>query len=141
MVLGLGRKVYTVLGWGDVTAAATVTHVKAAEPLRAIAAVRRASSRDWRPIAVFEGEPRLVAQWPEFLARTKRIETRPAEIYTVVGFWMASGETAVKTVEAGGGVVACLLYVAELGDGVQVMACFRGQPLCVITAENLPADL
>lgn len=142
-MLGFGGKVYTVIGWGDVSAAATVTHAKAADPLRAIEAVRKKMLRDWRAIAVFEGEPRLVAQWPEFIerAKTHRIESRPAEVYTVVGFWIASGEAAVKKVEAGGGVVACLLTVAELGDGVQVTACFRGQPVLVITAENLPSDL
>jgi hypothetical protein len=139
---GFGARLYSVVGWGDFTSTATVTRVRAAEPLRAIVSVRKGQRRDWRPIAVFEGEPKLVASWPELVGRIKAIESRSAEIYTVVGFWLASGEAAVKIVEAGGGVVACLLFAAQLGESeVQVLSCFRGQPLLVITAENLPTDL
>lgn len=140
-MLGFGGRIYTVVGWGDVSSATSVLRVRAADPLRSIQKVRRSERRDWRPIAVFEGEPKLVAQWPEVRQRLKAIESRPAEVYTVVGFWHASGEAAVQTVEAGGGVVACLLVAAQLGAAeVQVAACFRGQPALVITAENLPDD-
>lgn len=136
----VGRR-YTVVGWGDADFACSVTTLRAHDPLRAIHLVRKQQRSDWRAVAVFEGEPTLVAAWPEFLKRLKRIESRPAEIYTVVGFWVASGEAAVRTMEAGGGVVACLLFVAQLGEtDVQLIGCFRGQPSLVLTSENLPPD-
>lgn len=136
-----GAKAYTVVGWGDVVRSGTTTRVRAADPLQAIEQVRRHQTRDWRVIAVFEGEPKLVASWPEFLQRMNRIESRPSDFYTVFGFWLGSGEAAVQTVEAGGGVVACMLFVARLGgEEVQVLGCFSGRPAVLITAENLPAE-
>lgn len=134
--------VYTIVGWLSVSRTGAVHYADAGAALAATGIVARGVPREWRFVCAFAGRHRPSAWWHQVEQTAGRPLARPAEPYTAVGFWRASGEAIAHPVKAGDGVETMKVALAQLGTAreVQLVLALHGPIEASLTAENLPYD-